>query len=109
MGVILTYASPCGDISFTDICALFIIFFAARGSWLRHPGISTLLQTILRDATIYFLLMFACQLVLLFFLFLAPVGRSMVDLLTPLCSSRRSGATTALAWDVRSAFLLDNE
>jgi hypothetical protein len=54
--------------------ALVTIFSAARGTNARkYPGIPNLLKLILRDATIYFTSMFACQLLLLFFLFLAPV------------------------------------
>lgn len=52
-----------------------MILYAARGSILEGcPGVPSLLRKILQDATIYFLLMFVCQLLLLFFLFLAPVG-----------------------------------
>jgi hypothetical protein len=40
----------------------------------RYPGIPSLLDTILRDATSYFIVIFACQVCLLFFLILAPVG-----------------------------------
>jgi hypothetical protein len=58
-----------------DAFALCSAFVTTGGSsWRRYPGIPTLLSTILRDATIYFFAMFACQLLLLFFLFLAPVG-----------------------------------
>ena len=78
--------SPRVVASCTDVFAVLAIFFAARGPWLRYHGIPTLLKTILRDASVYFLSMFACQLLLLFFLFLAPVGRFMVIMPLSCCS-----------------------
>lgn len=61
--------------SFTDFFAFFMIFVAARGLTLGgYSDIPMLLKRILQDATIYFFSMVACQLVLLFFLSLAPVG-----------------------------------
>lgn len=58
----------------TDALAFSIIFVTARRPGLTYPGIPSLLNTILRDATYYFILMFACQLCLLLFLFFAPVS-----------------------------------
>lgn len=40
----------------------------------RYPGFPSLLDAILRDATVYFVLIFASQLLFQLFLFLAPVG-----------------------------------
>ena len=40
----------------------------------RYPGIPSILDTILRDATVYFIILFASQLMFQLFLFLAPVG-----------------------------------
>jgi len=40
----------------------------------RFPGIPNILDVVLRDATLYFLLIFAFQLILFFFLLFAPVG-----------------------------------
>ena len=57
-----------------DLLTFSIIFVTARGPRTsRFPGIPTLLDAILRDATVYFLLIVASQLVLFFFVFLAPV------------------------------------
>jgi len=59
----------------TDLLTFLIIFVAARESRTgRSLGIPNILDVILRDATIYFLLIFASQLVLFLFLFFAPVG-----------------------------------
>lgn len=58
-----------------DLFAFFMVLTAARGpGMMSHTNVPSLLKTILRDATIYFFLMFICQLVLFFFLFLAPVS-----------------------------------
>ena len=57
-----------------DIFVFLIILFTARGPRTRRfPGIPSILDAILRDATVYFLLIVASQLVLFFFVFLAPV------------------------------------
>lgn len=40
----------------------------------RYPGMPSLLDTIARDATQYFVLIFFVQLLALLFMFLAPVG-----------------------------------
>lgn len=40
----------------------------------RYPGIPSILDTILRDATVYFIFMFASQLLFQLFLFFAPVS-----------------------------------
>lgn len=59
----------------TDILAFSIILLTAKKlEAYTYPGISTLLDAILRDATLYFLLMFGCQVLLVLFLFFAPVG-----------------------------------
>jgi choline-glycine betaine transporter len=58
-----------------DISAFLIILVTAkRQGRNRHPGISSILDTILREATLYFLLMFASQFLFVMFLFFAPVG-----------------------------------
>jgi hypothetical protein len=60
-----------------DLLTFLIILVTARGPRKsKLPGIPDILNVILQDATVYFLLMFASQLVLFFFLFLAPVGDS---------------------------------
>ncbi|KAF9648024.1 hypothetical protein BDM02DRAFT_3129359 [Thelephora ganbajun] len=58
-----------------DLLAFVIIFVTAkrRGS-ARHPGIPSILDTILRDATLYFILIFAGQVLFEMFLFFAPEG-----------------------------------
>ena len=62
----------CGVI---DIVAFLIILITARRSRVaRYPGMPTILDTILRDATHYFVLMFIVQLVSVLFDLFAPVG-----------------------------------
>jgi len=62
----------CGTI---DLLTFLIILVTARGPRTnRFPGIPSILDAILRDATLYFLLIFAFQLILLFFLLFASVG-----------------------------------
>ena len=56
-----------------DLSAFLIILVTARGSRGRHGGIPSILDTIMRDATVYFLVMFVCQSVFFMFLFFAPV------------------------------------
>jgi hypothetical protein len=74
-----------------DLIAFLIILVTAGGSIRtgRFPGIPDILDAILRDATVYFLLIFASQLVLFLFLFLAPVGDPywIQDRLILFCSS----------------------
>ena len=58
-----------------DLFVFITILVTARASVTsRYPGIPNILDVILRDATLYFLLIVASQLVLFFFLFFAPVG-----------------------------------
>jgi len=60
--------------SIADLFTFLIILVTARGPRTnRFPGIPTILDAILRDATIYVLVMAAAQLLFLFSLF-APVG-----------------------------------
>lgn len=62
----------CGIIDL--ITFLIIAITAGRSKTKDFPGLPNILKAILRDATVYFLLMVIAQLVLFFFLFLAPVG-----------------------------------
>jgi len=39
-----------------------------------YPGIPSLLGTIIRDATLYFIVIFGCQVLVVLFSFVAPVG-----------------------------------
>jgi len=58
-----------------DVLTFLIIFYTAKRSGVyRHPGIPCLLDTILRDATLHFMLVFYAQVLSQFFLLLAPVG-----------------------------------
>ena len=58
-----------------DLLTFLIILAAARESRTdRSLGIPNILGVVLRDATIYFLLIVASQFLLFFFLFFAPVG-----------------------------------
>jgi len=68
-----TFRTPlrCGTV---DVFAFLMIVVAVRGRTAGFPGIPNLFGAILRDATIYFLLIFALQFVLLMFAFFAPVG-----------------------------------
>ena len=59
----------------TDLLAFLIILVTARKSrGSRYPGMPNILDTIVRDSTRYFLLIFFSQLVAQFFVFFAPVG-----------------------------------
>ncbi|KAF9643583.1 hypothetical protein BDM02DRAFT_3123236 [Thelephora ganbajun] len=78
-----------GELSFTAIAAVFdisaflTILVTARGkghSMTRYPGTPNILDIVLRDATLYFLLVCACLFVLLLFLSFAPVS----DVLVPI-------------------------
>lgn len=55
-----------------DVLAFAIIVSTAKRTRMSYPGIPSLLDVVLRDATVYFMLIFACQFCLVFFLFLAP-------------------------------------
>ena len=58
-----------------DLFTFVIIFFAAKGRGARrHPGIPTILDTIFRDATIYFVVMFLCQILAEVFSLVNAVG-----------------------------------
>ena len=62
-----------------DLLAFSIIFAIARRPGIyRYPGASTILDTIVQDATVYFIFMFVCQLLLEFFLLFAPVSDPIV-------------------------------
>lgn len=67
-GLIFTIIGAC-----FDVLAFSLIFATARKPGMRYPGIPNLLDTILSDATSYFIFMFACQIVLLLFLCFAPI------------------------------------
>lgn len=57
-----------------DVAAFSIIVFTAiRPRIRRYPTIPSILDTILRDATEYFVLIFSAQFLSLLFLFVAPV------------------------------------
>jgi len=69
---VLMYFTPRGTI---DFLTFLIILATAGGQRMnRSLGISKILDALVRDATVYFLLIVASQLVLYFFLFLAPVS-----------------------------------
>lgn len=57
-----------------DVFVFAIILYIAKRSRGRYPGIPSILDHILRDATHYFLLIFTAQLAALLFLYIAPVG-----------------------------------
>jgi len=58
-----------------DFSTFLIILVTAGGRRTgRFLGISKILDAIVRDATVYFLLIVTSQLIFYFFLFLAPVG-----------------------------------
>jgi len=72
----LTHFTPhCTHNDITDLLAFSIIFtISRRPGTRRHPGVSKILDTIVQDATVYFIFMFVCQLLLEFFLIFAPVS-----------------------------------
>jgi len=55
-----------------DVIAFLIILVAAKGR--GYPGIPSILDAILRDATLYFMLIFFVHFLSQLFLFFAPVG-----------------------------------
>ena len=61
---------------FIEDCAAFavIVFSARKRGLMDAAGIPTLLGNIVRDGTVYFLVVFAGQLLLVLFELLAPVG-----------------------------------
>lgn len=74
---VLTHLTPLHSphCNIVDLLAFSIIFFAAKRSGPDgYQGIPSILDIILRDATLYFISVFICQSVLEFFLLLAPVG-----------------------------------
>ena len=65
----------------TDTAAFLIIVYSAKHRGLmRAHGVPSLLDRIVEDATVYFLIMFTGQLLVLFFEFLAPVSDSLINL-----------------------------
>jgi len=67
-----------------DTSAFLIIIYSARHRGLmRAHGVKSLLDKIVEDATVYFLIIFISQLLVVFFQFLAPVSDHLADL----CSS----------------------
>ena len=62
------------DVPAADVLAFAIIVLTTIRSGTRHPRIPSLLDIVLRDATSYFMLIFACHFCLVLFLFFAPVG-----------------------------------
>jgi len=70
LAILISYA-----VDPVDVLAFLIILIAAKKPrYPRYPGIPNLLDAILRDATIYFVLMFLCQ--VLFDVFVAFVSVS---------------------------------
>ena len=58
-----------------DLLAFSIILVTARRSRRnRYPGVPSILDTVVRDSTLYFILIFLIQLFFLLFIFFAPVG-----------------------------------
>ena len=67
--------------SVKDTSAFLIVVYSARYRGLmRARGVQSLLDTIVEDAIVYFLLIFICQLLVIFFEFFAPVSDHLVDL-----------------------------
>ena len=102
--IFFTSCSPlCCDTA--DLFTFLIILVTVRGPTTnRFPGVPSILDAILRDATVYFLLVATAQLLLFFSTLFAPVGdlyhiegRSVL-----LCSSlvHISDANSNPAWDV---------
>ena len=66
---------PLPHCNIVDLFAFLIILITAkRHGRDRHPGISSILDAILREATLYFLFIFASHFLFELFLFFAPVG-----------------------------------
>lgn len=56
-----------------DSLAFLVVFFAAKKPKFRYPGIPSILDAILRDATAYFIIIFSCQIISDMFVIFAPV------------------------------------
>ena len=83
----MSRTSRCGT---TDLITfLAALFIARRRGTHRYPGIPHILDAMLRDATLYFLLSTVFQALLVFFGLFAPVGGTRHDrgFLITLCSS----------------------
>jgi hypothetical protein len=72
-----------------DLLAFLIIVVKSKRSRARFPGIPSILDTILRGATIYFVVIFTSQLVLLLSTIFAPVSDTPCfrGKVTAMCSS----------------------
>jgi hypothetical protein len=71
----------------------------------NFPGMPSILDTLVRDATQYFILIFSFHFLATLFLFVTPVGGTYHDPESSCSSCRvRSGEYSALSWDVRHAF-----
>ena len=61
-----------------DVIDLLVFLTTVVTAWRAranaYPGVPSLLETILRDATLYFVVIFGCQLTVEMFSFFAPVG-----------------------------------
>jgi len=67
-----------------DVSAFFIVVYSARHrSRMRARGVQSLLDTIVEDATVYFLLIFTGHILVILFEFFAPVSDDMADSRSP--------------------------
>ncbi|KAF9648038.1 hypothetical protein BDM02DRAFT_3116104 [Thelephora ganbajun] len=112
-----------GEISFTNLVIVFdlltfaVIFVTAkRRGTTRHLGIPSILDTILRDATLYFICMFIGQMWFVMFLWFAPEEIQLIPgmvtvVFTPIMASRlmlslkKAAIEPALSWSLETMTL----
>ena len=73
--IVLMHLTQLPHCDIVDLFAFLIILSTAkRQGRNRHPGISSILDAILREATLYFVFIFTSHFLFELFLFFAPVG-----------------------------------
>ena len=71
----LIFFTPHSQHGIADLFAFLVIFITTkRAGSIRHPGIPSILDAILRGATLYFISIFAGQMLFELFLLFAPVS-----------------------------------
>ena len=92
-GISLVYGAPFSVVEFSavliseanpsikDVSVFLIVIYSARHrSCTRARGVQSLLNTIIEDATVYFLLIFAGHILVILFEFFAPVSDDLANL-----------------------------
>jgi hypothetical protein len=73
--MVLMQFTPLPHCDIVDLFAFLVVLITAkRQGRNRHPGISSILDTILQEATLYFVFIFVSHFLFELFLFFVPVG-----------------------------------